>query len=251
MALFREYVGIDYSGAGLPADHIPGIQVCGADQRSIRMQSPADSTHQNWSRSDLAEWLATRLRDQVCRIVGIDHAFSFPEEYFNRYSLKNWDDFLRHFVKKYDTRKHRTSVVIPDIGRDGWRKQLRLTEKFTSNAKSVFEFRGPGVAHSTFAGLPWLHDLREALGDTVHFWPFDGWIPPQNKSVICEVYPALFVRRYPTGADMNSHERDARAVATWLRERDEHDLLRPHLTPHLLECERQVASVEGWILGVM
>ena len=155
MALFKEYVGIDYSSARLPTHHIPGIRVCIADQRDIRRQAPADSTHQNWSRSGLAEWLTAILRDQVSRIVGIDHAFSFPHEYFSKYSLKNWDDLLRHFVKEYDTGKHQVSEAIPDIRRDGWRKQLRLTDKWTSSARSVFDFRPNGVAYATFAGLPW------------------------------------------------------------------------------------------------
>jgi hypothetical protein len=66
------------------------------------------------------------------------------------------------------------------MGESNW---LRLTERWTATAKSVFLFDIQGsVAKSTFAGLPWLLYLRNWRKRPVHFWPFDGWeVPAGNR----------------------------------------------------------------------
>jgi hypothetical protein len=82
------------------------------------------------------------------------------------------------------------------MGENTW---LRLTERWTATAKSVFLFDVRGsVAKSTFAGLPWLLYLRNWCKRPIHFWPFDGWEIPEGKSVVAEVYPALWMRRFQT-----------------------------------------------------
>ena len=80
------------------------------------------------------------------------------------------------------------------MGNARWR---RLTEVRAGSAKSVFHFDVPGsVAKSTHAGLPWLRYLRNEVRARVHFWPYDGWgIPPQRSAVV-EVYPSLWSRGY-------------------------------------------------------
>src|SRR5262249_20149909 len=116
--------------------------------------------------------------------------------------------------------------------------------------KSVFHFDVPGsVAKSTHAGLPWLRYIRERLGQRVHFWPFDGWDIPAARSVIAEIYPALFNQTFPCEA-RNPHQHDAYCVAAWLAQADRDGRLGAHLVPELNPAERKVAAVEGWILGV-
>ncbi|MBI4189735.1 MAG: hypothetical protein HY525_04275 [Betaproteobacteria bacterium] len=129
--------------------------------------------------------------------VGIDHGFSFPDSYFKRYGLKSWDEFLADFCRRWPTDRDHTYV---DFVRDGmlerthgWpppdarvrdAKEFRLCERWTSSAKSVFQFDVQGaVAKSTHAGIPWLKRIRGSCGDAVHFWPFDGWSPPGGKTV--------------------------------------------------------------------
>jgi hypothetical protein len=66
------------------------------------------------------------------------------------------------------------------IGDSSW---LRLTERWTATAKSVFLFDVQGsVAKSTFAGLPWLLYLRNWCKRPIHlveiFWKtcaYVGW----------------------------------------------------------------------------
>jgi hypothetical protein len=133
--------------------------------------------------------------------------------------------------------------------RNGNARWRRLTEE-RCRAKSVFHFDVQGsVAKSTHAGLPWLRFLRQKLGHQLHFWPFDGWMPPLGRSVIVEVYPALWSRGYPVER-RNSHQHDAYSVARWMRENDAIGSLSFHLQSTLGATDRDTASTEGWILGV-
>ena len=134
------------------------------------------------------------------------------------------------------------------MGESNW---LRLTERWTATAKSVFLFDVQGsVAKSTFAGLPWLLYLRNWCKRPIHFWPFDGWEIPSGASVVTEVYPALWTRRLPKdGRDGDEHA--AYATAAWLQRADRDGSLGSYFNPPLTRDERQVADIEGWILGVV
>lgn len=105
------------------------------------------------------------------------------------------------------------------------------------------------VAKSTHSGIPWLRRIRRELGGQIHFWPFDGWTPPPGRSVIAEIYPALWSRTWPAG-DRDSHQHDAWSSARWMRERDADGTLVDWWNPRLSETEAVIAGVEGWILGL-
>jgi len=133
--------------------------------------------------------------------------------------------------------------------RSGNARWRRLTEE-RCRAKSVFHFDVQGsVAKSTHAGLPWLRFLRQKLGRQLHFWPFEGWMPPLGRSVIVEVYPALWSRGFPAER-RNSHQHDAYSVARWMRENDAVGSLSFHLQSELGATDRATAITEGWIFGV-
>jgi hypothetical protein len=83
----------------------------------------------------------------------------------------------------------------------------------------------------------------------VHFWPFDGWEIPPGRSVLAEVYPSLWTRRFPAAA-RNGDQHAAYAVAAWLRRADTDGSLAGYWQPPLEPQERILAQVEGWILGV-
>src|SRR5262249_16923397 len=106
------------------------------------------------------------------------------------------------------------------------------------------------VATSTHAGLSWLRHLRRANG-ALHFWPFDGWRVAADRSVVAEVYPSIFRRRYPQSPTDSEHERDARNVCTWLRDVDQLGALPTYFQPALNSQHQHAAALEGWILGVM
>jgi hypothetical protein len=250
MPLFQRYIGIDYSGGGTPLKRNSGIQVYIADRNIIQPQPPPANPAWNWTREELCEWLRGVLAEDTRTIVGIDHAFAYPVSYFQQYGLTTWDDFLAFFDKTFQTREQKVESIRRDINPADPENELRLTEQWTSSAKSVFDFGPNGVAFSTAAGLPWLYDLRRDLGAKVHWWPFDGWLPPAGKSVVCEVYPAIFNKRYPLTDARSPHARDAHAVAAWMQDWDGRSLLHHYFQPPLSPVEQDVASLEGWILGI-
>jgi hypothetical protein len=259
-AAFDAYIGIDYSGAETPRSSLKGLRVFVADRDAppSEVQPPA-SPRKYWSRRGLAQWLLERLNNDRRSLVGIDHGISFPIAYFERYQLEpDWTAFLDDFQRHWPTDDDHTYVgfVLDGIAgngaaRSGERRWRRLTEKRAGAAKSVFHFNVHGqVAKSTHAGLPWLRYLRQRVGGRVHFWPFDGWEIPAGRSVVAEVYPSLWSRRYPAEGRTRDQQ-DAYAVARWLRETDLACRLGDYLRPNLTPGERDVATVEGWILGVL
>lgn len=252
---YRRYIGIDYSGAQTSESRLKALQVfaaVGADAPlKIRTAVPGAK---NWSRREIAQYCRRAIMAQEPAIIGIDHAFSFPMSYMERYGIGNWNEFLDDFVRHWPTADPHTSVDFLREGnpRSGDGNELRLCEKWTTGTKSVFRFDVQGqVAKSTHAGLPWLQWLRmmPEAASLVHIWPFDGFEVPDGRSVVAEVYPSLFRRRYHR-AKRTTDEHDAYAVALWLQEMDRRGALDDCFSPPLSRPEREMAMLEGWILGV-
>ena len=261
MPQFKRYIGIDYSGAETPTSSLSGLRVYEAsNERQPGEVPPPPSPRKYWTRRGIAEWLREQLLKSEPTIVGIDHAFSFPMQYFEMHGLPlDWPSFLEDFRHHWPTHEDHTYVdFIRDefcgkgfyrVGDPSW---FRLTERWTAAAKSVFRFDVQGaVAKSTHAGLPWVLYLREHCGDRVHFWPFDGWDVPNGKSAVVEVYPSLWMRRFPNEGERNGDQQAAYAVAGWLRRADLDGSLASFFHPPLEPCEQSLAEVEGWILGVV
>ena len=253
---FERYIGIDYSGAKTPVARLPGLQVYLASTDLPGRVSPPSPRHRNWNRQEVANWLIEQAGTSEPFIAGIDHGFSVPQSYFQRYKLANWPDFLRDFCEYWPTCEAETTVdairqrSTGGSQRSGDNTEFRWTERWTSSAKSVFQFDVQGsVAKSTHAGIPWLERIRKVVGDRVHFWPFDGWEVAPRKSIIAEVYPSLFRNRYPREG-RTVDQQDAYSVARWLKETDERDALQHYLQPPLPDSIASIASREGWILGV-
>ena len=256
--LFARYVGIDYSGAETPTSSLKGLRLYAATPTQPPAEiPPPPSLRKYWTRRGLAEWLANELLDGPPTLVGIDHAFSFPLRYFEHHHLPpDWPAFLDDFQHYWPTNDDHMYV---DCIRDGLHGQgaaragdarWRRLAEVRSRAKSVFHFDVQGsVAKSTHSGLPWLRYLRQKLGERVHFWPFDGWTPPLGRSVIAEVYPALWNRTFPAEA-RDPHQHDAYSVARWMQQNDDAGTLTGHFQPQLSANDRTRAQLEGWILGL-
>ncbi len=261
MPQFDRYIGIDYSGAQTPTSSLSALRVRAADRAHLPKEVlPPKSPRKYWTRKGLAEWLRGELSGPTPIIVGIDHAFSFPIQYFEKYRLPlDWPNFLDDFQRHWPTDDDNTYVdfVRQGLSGEGNKRMgdpswLRLTELWTPSAKSVFRFNVQGqVAASTHAGLPWLRYLRAHCHERVHFWPFDGWEISAGRSVIAEVYPSIWARRFASDGERNADQHAAYAVAAWLRRADLNGSLPQFFNPKLEEEERARAQVEGWILGVV
>ena len=274
--MFKRYIGIDYSGADTPLKRLPGLAVCQADtDGQTEIVSPEANGVKNWNRRELAEWLVNQLREEdKPTLVGIDHAFSFPIDYFKEYGLTegNWCHFLADFREYWPAHEGRNRVIDILAGQRGRKRRdtegrkdhrlgdprwKRLTDNLAPGAKGVFDFdvKQGQVATQTHAGIPWLLYIREQLaksGPKVHFWPFDGWTFDEDVSVVAEVYPALWKGRFaPRPESLSPHQYDACIAAAWLSWADRNDLLAQYFKPDLSPPESNRAKTEGWILGVL
>lgn len=252
---FTRYIGIDYSGAQTPESRLKALQVYEArdEQLPIKASTPTDGA-KNWTRVEVAQFCAAALETEEPLIIGIDHGFSFPMTYMDRFGIQTWDQFLDDFMRHWPTADPHIYVDFVREGnpRSGDPSELRLCEQWTAGAKSVFHFDVQGqVAKSTHAGLPWLLWLRlmPDAESRIHFWPFDGFDVPHGRSVIAEVYPSLFRRRCARD-DRSADEHDAWSVAAWLSEMDRRGTLDYYFKPPLSLPELREARLEGWILGL-
>ena len=100
MSHYRRYIGIDYSGAIMATSRLAGLEVFEAAPAhdATRVASPA-GPGRNWTRKEVAHRLAEQLAGEGAAVVGIDHAFSFPAAYLDRYGLGDWDSFLDDFCQ--------------------------------------------------------------------------------------------------------------------------------------------------------
>jgi hypothetical protein len=260
MPRFKQYIGIDYSGAQTPTASLKGLRVYLAmDDAPPAEVLPPPSARKYWSRRGIAEWLVERLAEDAPTLIGIDHGFSFPLRYFETHGLKpDWPAFLDDFQHHWPTDDDHAYVDFVREGvlgngalRAGNSRWRRLTEERAGGAaKSVFHFDVQGsVAKSTHAGIPWLRFIRQRLGTRVHFWPFDGWDIPAGRSAIAEVYPSLWRRGFAP-EERTPDQHDAFCIAAWLVRADRDGTLAGFLKPDLSPAERATAQVEGWILGV-
>lgn len=259
--MFTKYIGIDYSGRGGCNTRTSAIQVYQASDagKVSAVRSPASNAtrKRNWCREEVAHWLRDELQKGDPIIVGIDHGFSLPTSYMQRFGLTSWPEFLHDFCQHWPTDARGISVddirerLANQEGRIGNPNEYRLAERWTSSAKSVFQFDIQGsVAKSTHAGIPWIQMLRKETGDQLHCWPFDGWAIPDDCSVIAEVFPSIFRQRYPR-ENRSADAQDAYCVARWLAEADQCHQLQHFFEPFLTADQRKLANIEGWILGIM
>lgn len=264
---FEAFVGIDYSGAETASSRLRGLQgyACEPGGAPAKWEH-ARRTHAgvpfNWTRRELAERLLAEVRGGRRLLIGIDHGFSFTLAYFERYGLADWPALVADFVRHWPTDEDEVSVDFvrhgaaerrggphanARVGNTSW---FRLCEQWTSSAKSVFQFDVQGsVAKSTHAGIPWIKWLREQADGLVHVWPFDGWEPPAGKLVVAEVYPSIVRRRYARD-QRTADEHDGYGVAMWMADMAGRGVLGGYFSPPLTPVEMEVASCEGWILGV-
>lgn len=255
MNIFQRYVGIDYSGAEAPVSRLRQLQVYAADSGAEPSQvRPYDRGARNWCRKEVARFVRESLLAEAPVVIGIDHGFSFPLAYFRKHELANWDAFLAQFCELWPTERDHMYVdyVRKDQAAGGDPSELRLCEKWTSGAKSVFHFDVQGsVAKSTHAGIPWLQQLRTdpKIKNKTHFWPFDGFDVEPGRSVVAEAWPSIFRRRYPRG-ERTVDQQDAYALARWMQEMDSRGALKGYFNPPLTLPERRDMRLEGWILGV-
>lgn len=254
---WTRYLGIDYSGAAAADTRLPGLRVWSADSNGDCEVRPDENPRRHWTRRRLWEFLDRTFAAPDPVVIGIDHGLSFPEAWFVQQRITEpWPAFLERIaaawptdapdVRVDDVRAGTVGTGASMVGDTRWRRRC---ETACPGTKSVFHFDVQGsVAKSTHAGLPWIRRLRRDHR-TLHVWPFDGIDPPRGTSVLCEAFPTLFRDDYPAPT-LTPDQRDARAVALWLRDMDTQGFLRDRFQEDPKGVPTSTLNVEGWILGL-
>jgi hypothetical protein len=114
---FERYFGIDYSGAETPTSSLKGLRVYEADRLTAPQEvEPPPSPRKYRTRRGIADWLVEKLAEGPLRLVGIDHGFSFPLQYFEQHGLRlDWSSFLDDFQSHWPT----DDDIYVDFVRDG------------------------------------------------------------------------------------------------------------------------------------
>lgn len=261
---FREFIGIDYSGAQSPDDPLGNLKAFRVPRVGPASEHKSQLPRRlNLSRREVRSWVLAQLQKCDAVLIGIDHGFSLPSARLMEFGVRTWADLLDRFRTVVQTQLRSVAdarsdatcagLLAPPQG-EAFVDWFRLTERRASGVRSVFAYEGPGVAFSTMAGIAELAVLRDELrahGVRAHFWPFDGMAIPESGPVIVEVYPALCNRQFERDPDESLDQHDARCVALWLREISVDGRLRSYLNPSLSAEQRALVDLEGWILGVM
>jgi hypothetical protein len=110
---FIRYIGFDYSGAETPRSSLRGLRIYAANHSTDSQEVvPPSGPRKYWTRRGIAEWLVERLCEEPPTLVGIDHGFSFPLQYFEQHGLPlDWPSFLDDFQRHWPTNAYPSSFV--------------------------------------------------------------------------------------------------------------------------------------------
>ena len=97
---FTRHIGIDYSGAQTLESRLKGLQVYEAEPgHPPKKISTSTEGAKNWTRLEVAQFCEAAIETGEPVIIGIDHAFSFPMSYMERFGIETWEQFLDDFIR--------------------------------------------------------------------------------------------------------------------------------------------------------
>ncbi|MEN0088005.1 MAG: precorrin-8X methylmutase [Pseudomonadota bacterium] len=290
MPLFDRYLIVDWSAANKPVKDANSIWICLAENRDGKV---VELLQRNPPTRREAMGIVSRLCHEALQdgkrlFAGFDFAFGYPRGAAERISRKpNWKELWSALSNRVEDRADNNSnrfEVADDInefafgGRGPfWGHPVhgryhslgptkpttyagvpegRLSERYTTAAKSVWQLYGNGaVGSQTLLGIPALYALiREpGLAEQVAVWPFDTNFERRlNKPItIAEIYPSLFPINDVDGQvcrDQTQVRTLAQGFAKWDAAGQFEALLAApsDLSGH----ERDLAlAEEGWIVG--
>lgn len=267
---FDRYVGIDWSGAAQPGYAGVAVASCAAGRAAPALVPPPGKT---WTRVAVLDWLQRELARPQRLLVGFDFAFALPGD--GRPAPALWADIDARCAADGDLLGSRYAAGDPRFWTagpqpPGWNAAPRATESACrdaglGNPQTPFQLIGPKqVGKGALAGMRLLHRLQADDPARVAIWPFDAAAGHDRRSVVCEIYPRLFIRQAGFGnaklrsrEDLNhafnalasiglargrfdDHQCDALVTAAGLR----HSAADPGL------WSAGEGQPEGWIFGV-
>ncbi len=291
-AEFDRFIAIDWSGAR--AVRTPAIAVAEIARADAEVRLIAGPLAGQWSRQAVADWLidvaqSSRVHGQRA-LVGIDANFSYAAEVITEQipDARHIGDLWTHIERLAGSAENFSGENVwqhPNMVRFFWhagprRDDFKIVQRLAEVAcgaagygypESPFKLIGPKqVGKGGLAVMRLCHHLREILGETIAFWPYD----PAEKvarasSVLVEIYPRLFIRKAGLGAAkirLSEHVDEALAAfGCWTARRDDatdHDAdaiiaaagmrraLREAGLPQPPTGLADPIRLEGWIFGV-
>lgn len=269
---FDQYIGIDWSGAAQPGYAGVAVARCAPGRSApVLVSPPAGARH--WTRSAVLDWLRGELATGRRLLAGFDFAFALGGSRSRAPAL--WAEVEATCAADDDLLGSRYADGDPRFWSRGprpadWLGPARPAEAACIAAglghpQTPFQLIGAKqVGKGALAGMRLLDRLHREAADAVAIWPFDSDAGHDRRSVVCEIYPRLFIRRAGFGNaklrqrdDLNhvlnafasiglasgsfdDHQGDALVTAAGLR----------HLAddPALWAAGRD--EPEGWIFGV-
>lgn len=198
---FDRYIGIDWSGAAQAGYAGVAIASCAAGRAAPALVAPPGRT---WTRGAVLDWLRAELAKPQRLLVGFDFAFALPGD--GRPAAALWAEVEARCAVDADLLGSRYASGDPRFWTAGpqppnWNARPRATEVACREAglgtpQTPFQLIGAKqVGKGALAGMRLLHRLHCEAGDRVAVWPFDPAAARDRRSVVCEIYPRLFIRR--------------------------------------------------------
>ena len=267
---FDRYIGIDWSGAAQPGYAGVAVATCEAGRTAPSLVASPGKT---WTRSAVLDWLRAELAKPQRLLVGFDFAFALPGD--GRPVAALWAEVEARCAADADLLGSRYAGGDPRFWTagpqpHGWNAQPRATEVACRDAglgspQTPFQLIGAKqVGKGALAGMRLLHRLQREAGERVAIWPFDPAAARDRRSVVCEIYPRLFIRRAGFGnaklrtrEDLNHALNSLASIGLARGEFDDHQCdalitaagLR-HAADDLVAWAAGDGEPEGWIFGV-
>lgn len=282
--VFDTLLFADYSGAEAPAAQRAAISLFRLDSADRAPRKIHGPFVRETLRESIVEQLEAATREGRRVLFGIDHQWSWPRDLLAAASLSgiDWRTAMARLVDGHHGLPPlgppsryarvfnravgasifhcRVKTLAAKYGLptspDWSGNPVRLVETLMKGAKPATRLGGAGaVAGQTLAGLRQLHLLLgdiEVRGLPFKAWPFDTLHDDGSSHLGCEIYPGYYRRDLRSRGNVmvrpgwSEHDRDAALSCVWARSvslADRLDLRRESAEA------RQMARIEGWILG--
>ncbi|MEO0637499.1 MAG: precorrin-8X methylmutase [Pseudomonadota bacterium] len=290
MPLFDRYLIVDWSAANKPVKEANSIWICLAERRDGQV---VELLQRNPPTRREAMGIVSRLchealQDQKRLFAGFDFAFGYPKGGAHRIARKPywkelWSVLSNQVQDRADNNSNRFEVAdnLNEFAFGGrgpfWGHPVhgryhslrptkptegvgvsedRITERYVSSAKSVWQLYGNGaVGSQTLLGIPALYGLiREpGLAEQIAVWPFETNFERRlDKGItVAEIYPSLFPIKDVEG-QICRDQTQVRTLAQGFAKWDAADQFEGLLAApsDLVVAERDaVIAEEGWIVG--
>jgi len=176
----------------------------------------------------MAEWLVERLSEDRLTMVGIDHAFSFPLRYFETYHLLQ---IGRPSSMTFRSTGPPMMTILcqlypgwpPRQGRGSFREYALAASGGRAGRRQVgLSLRRTGLGGQVHPCRPAMAALHEAAAwQTSSFLALRRLESPACRSVIAEVYPSLWSKRFERKGELPTSTMPIRsqrgcAVRIWM-----------------------------------